>query len=250
MPGTVIVTGASSGIGEACALAFAREMRPLVLGARRSDRLEKVAAACREAGAPKVLALPLDVRSAASVLRFAAAAEAEAPEVLINNAGAALGKAPLASITDQDLDGMLETNVTGLVRVSRAVLPGMIARRRGHLVNLSSIAALQEYEGGSVYCASKAAVRSISRVLRLELLGTGIKVTEVAPGGAETEFSIVRLGDEQAAKAVYRGWTPLSPQDIAESVTWAVSRPPHVHIHEILLTATDQASATKYHRQP
>ena len=250
MPGTVIVTGASSGIGEACALAFAREGRPLVLGARRGDRLEKVAAACREAGAPRVVALPLDVRSAASVLRFAAAAEPEQPEVLINNAGAALGKAPLSTITDQELEGMLETNVTGLVRVSRAVLQGMIARKRGHLVNISSLAALQEYEGGSVYCASKAAVRSISRVLRLELLGTGIRVTEIAPGMAETGFSIVRLGDEEQAKNVYRGWTPLSPADIAESVTWAVSRPPHVHVHEIVLTATDQASVSKVNRRP
>jgi 3-hydroxy acid dehydrogenase / malonic semialdehyde reductase len=246
---TVVITGASSGIGESCALAFARLKRPLVLGARRADRLERVAAACKAAGAPKVLTLPLDVRSQGSIDRFAAAAAPETPEVLINNAGLALGRDHLAAITDAHLDGMVETNVSGLVRVSRAFLPGMIARRAGHVVNLGSIAAIQAYEGGAVYCATKAAVRAISRTLRLELLGTNIRVTEVAPGMVETEFSIVRLGDEDKAKSVYKGWEPLRPDDVADAVAWAVTRPGHVHIHEILLTAIDQASVSKVNRK-
>lgn len=249
MIGTVVITGASAGIGEACAHAFARLGAKLVLGARRMERLDAVARACSDHGSPKVVAVHLDTRDAASIARFAAAAELETPAVLVNNAGSALGKDPLASSRDEDLTAMVETNVTGFVRVARAFLPGMIARKAGHLIHLGSIAGEQVYEGGGIYCATKFAVRAISRTLRLELLGTGIRVTEIAPGMVETEFSVVRFGSEEKAKAVYQGVDPLTAADIADCATWAATRPPHVHIHDILITPTAQASVGKVVRR-
>ena len=243
--GTVVITGASAGIGEACALAFAKLGASLVLGARRMDRLAAVAEGCRSSGAQRVLAVPLDVREAASVARFHEAAEAQTPAVLVNNAGLARGRDPIAGLRDEDLTGMIDTNVTGFVRVTRAFLPGMIARKAGHLIHLGSIAGEQVYEGGGIYCATKFALRALSRTLRLELAGTGIRCTEVAPGLVETEFSAVRLGDEAKARAVYAGLEPLTPGDIADCVTWAATRPAHVHIHEILLTPIAQASVSK-----
>ena len=249
MNGTVVITGASSGIGEACAHAFAKLGAKLVLGARRKERLDAVARACSDRGSPKVLAVHLDTRDAASIARFHAAAEPETPEILINNAGGALGRDPLASSRDEDLTGMVEANVTGFVRIARAFLPGMIARKAGHLIHLGSIAGEQVYEGGGIYCATKFAVRAISRTLRLELLGTGVRVTEIAPGMVETEFSVVRLGSEEKAKAVYQGLDPLTAADIADCAVWAATRPAHVHIHEILVTPTAQASVSKVIRR-
>lgn len=246
MSGTVVITGASSGIGEACALSFAKLRRPLVLGARRKERLDQVARACAEAGSPKVLALHLDVRDAASIARFHAAAEQETPEVLVNNAGLARGRDPIASHPDEVLLEMVDTNVTGFLRVTRAFLPPMIARKAGHLIHLGSIAGEQVYEGGGIYCATKFALRAISRTLRLELLGTNIRCTEIAPGMVETEFSVVRMGGDAAkAKAVYAGVKPLVAQDIADCVVWAATRPAHVHIQEIMLTPTAQANVNK-----
>jgi NADP-dependent 3-hydroxy acid dehydrogenase YdfG len=245
MQGTVVITGASSGIGEACARAFAKTGASLVLGARRMERLDAVARECSDLGSPKVLALHLDVRDAASIARFHAAAEPETPAVLLNNAGLALGRDPVASSRDEDLTGMVDTNVIGFVRVTRAFLPGMIARKAGHLIHLGSIAGEQVYEGGGLYCATKFALRAVSRTLRLELLGTGIRVTEIAPGMVETEFSVVRMGDEEKAKTVYKGLQPLVAADIADIALWAVTRPPHVHIQEITVTPTAQASVSK-----
>jgi 3-hydroxy acid dehydrogenase / malonic semialdehyde reductase len=250
MSGTVVITGASSGIGEACALSFAKLRRPLVLGARRMERLEAVARACREAGCPKVLAVHLDVRDAASIARFHAAAEPETPDVLVNNAGLARGREPLATHSDEALLEMVDTNVIGFLRVTRAFLPSMIAREAGHLIHLGSIAGEQVYEGGGIYCATKFALRAISRTLRLELLGTNIRCTEIAPGMVETEFSIVRTGDAEKAKAVYAGVKPLVAQDIADCIIWAVTRPPHVQIQEIMITPTAQAMVNKVFRKP
>ena len=250
MIGTVVITGASSGIGEACARSFAALKAPLVLGARRLDRLEQVAKECRDLGSPDVLALPLDVRDAQSITAFAAAAEAKVPEILVNNAGLARGRDAVVSFKDEDLVEMVETNIIGFMRVARALIPGLAARQKGHIVNMGSLAAHGVYEGGSIYCATKSAVRAISQTLRLELSGTNVRLTEIAPGLVETEFSVVRnSGDEGKAKSVYSGIEPLVAQDIADCVIWACTRPGHVNIGEIVLTPTAQASLTKVHRK-
>jgi NADP-dependent 3-hydroxy acid dehydrogenase YdfG len=244
--GLVVITGASSGFGGATALAFARLGYPLFLGARRMDRLKEVAEECAQAGAPKATAHGLDARSKESIEAFCAAAGT--PEILLNNAGLAAGRDPVALMKDEDAVAMLETNVLGLLRVTRALLPRMIAARRGHIINLGSYAARGVYEGGAVYGATKHAVRVISETLRLELSGTNIRVTEMDPGAAETEFSVVRLGDEEKAKKVYEGWQPLTAQDVADAIVWCATRPPHVNISDMVITATAQASLTKIHK--
>ena len=244
--GLVVITGASSGFGAATALRFARLGYPLYLGARRVEKLREVARRCLEAGAPQADVRPLDVRSKESIEAFCAGAGT--PEILLNNAGLALGRDTLDGMKDEDLLGMVETNVIGLVRVTRALLPRMIAARRGHVINLGSYAARGVYEGGAVYAATKHSVRVISETLRLELTGTNIRVTEMDPGLAETEFSVVRLGDEQKAKAVYQGMEPLTAEDVAEAILWVATRPPHVNIAEMVITPTAQGSLTKVHR--
>ena len=244
--GLVVITGASSGFGAATALRFARLGYPLYLGARRVEKLREVARRCLEAGAPRAEVRPLDVRSKESIEAFCAGAGT--PEILLNNAGLALGRDTLDQMKDEDLLGMVETNVIGLVRVTRALLPGMIAARRGHVINLGSYAARGVYEGGAVYAATKHSVRVISETLRLELTGTNIRVTEMDPGLAETEFSIVRFGDEQKAKAVYQGMEPLTAEDVADAILWVATRPPHVNIAEMVITPTAQGSLTKVHR--
>ncbi len=247
MKGLVVITGASSGFGEASALAFARLGHPLFLGARRVDRLRQVANACQKAGSPKATAHALDVRSKESIDSFCAAAGT--PEILLNNAGGALGRDPVDKVRDEDLLGMIEANVIGLVRVTRALLPRMMAAKKGHIINIGSYAAHGVYEGGGVYAASKTAVRVLSQTLRLELSGTNIRVTEMDPGLAETEFSLVRLGDAEKAKAVYQGFKPLGAEDVADAIVWAATRPPHVNISEVVMTPTAQASLTKVHRE-
>jgi 3-hydroxy acid dehydrogenase / malonic semialdehyde reductase len=247
--GTVVVTGASSGFGEATALAFAKLGHPLVLGARRLDRVRKVAEAGQKAGSPRAIALPLDVRSAESIHNFAAAAELEVPHILVNNAGGALGRDSIAQLKDEDLLGMIEANLTGLLRMTRALLPGMIQRNSGHIINISSYAAYGVYEGGGVYAPVKHAVRAVSDTLRLELNGTQIRVSDIAPGLAETEFSVVRLGSEEKAKQVYAGMQPLTAQDVAEVIVWVATRPPHVNVSQVLVNPTDQGSLGKVHRR-
>ncbi|HEY4886604.1 MAG TPA: SDR family NAD(P)-dependent oxidoreductase [Myxococcales bacterium] len=244
--GLVVITGASSGFGAATALRFARLGYPLYLGARRVEKLREVARRCLEAGAPQAEVRPLDVRSKESIEAFCAGAGT--PEILLNNAGLALGRDTLDRMKDEDLLGMVETNVIGLVRVTRALLPRMIAARRGHVINLGSYAARGVYEGGAVYAATKHSVRVISETLRLELTGTNIRVTEMDPGLAETEFSIVRLGDERKAEAVYQGMEPLTAEDVADAILWVATRPPHVNIAEMVITPTAQGSLTKVHR--
>jgi len=245
--GLVVITGASSGFGAATALRFARLGHPLYLGARRVEKLREVARRCLEAGAPQAEVRPLDVRSKESIEAFCAGAGT--PEILLNNAGLALGRDTLDRMKDEDLLGMVETNVIGLVRVTRALLPRMIAARRGHVINLGSYAARGVYEGGAVYAATKHSVRVISETLRLELTGTNIRVTEIDPGLAETEFSVVRLGDERKAKAVYQGMEPLTAEDVADAILWVATRPPHVNIAEMVITPTAQGSLTKVHRR-
>ena len=245
---TVLVTGASSGIGEACARRFAAAGARLLLCARRAGRLEALAAELDT----DVHAFALDVRDRDAV----GAAVAALPEgwrdvdVLVNNAGLAAGFGPLPDNDPDDWDRMLDTNVKGLLHVTRAVVPGMVARGGGHVINVGSVAGHETYPGGAVYCASKAAVDRITKGLRLDLLGSGVKVSTVDPGLVETEFSVVRFGgDADAAARVYHGMTPLTADDVAETVVWVADRPAHVQVAEVLLFPADQAAATAVHRR-
>jgi NADP-dependent 3-hydroxy acid dehydrogenase YdfG len=247
---TVLITGASAGIGAACARAFAEEGARLLLAARRADRLGELADKLRGAGTD-VYTLELDVRDAEAVSGALGALPAEWREidVLVNNAGMGRGLDKLWLGNPVDWDEMVDTNVKGLLYVTHAVLPGMVERGRGHVINLGSVAGHEVYPGGAVYCATKHAVGAITRGLRMDVLGTGVRVSTVDPGMVETEFSVVRFhGDEARAKNVYRGMTPLTAPDIADTVLWVATRPPHVCIDEIILKPTDQATSTLVHR--
>jgi NADP-dependent 3-hydroxy acid dehydrogenase YdfG len=241
MKRVAVVTGASSGIGAATAVRLAKEGFELVLGARRKEKLKEVAAQC--GGRP----LSLDVTDDDSVMQFAAAIDRA--DVLVNNAGLASGLERVAEIDLNRVRNMWETNVAGLLRVTQAFLDKLEASGAGHIVNLGSIAGFEVYPGGAGYTASKHAVRAISRTLRIELLGKPIRVTEVAPGLVETEFSLVRFdGDREKAAQPYEGLTPLTGEDIADCIAWAVTRPPHVNIDEIVVRPLAQASATDFAR--
>ncbi|HVN76607.1 MAG TPA: SDR family NAD(P)-dependent oxidoreductase [Thermoanaerobaculaceae bacterium] len=232
-----VITGASSGIGAATARALAAAGYRVILGARRIGRLEAVA---RETGGS---AHPLDVRSAASVAAFCTAVP-ERLHVLVNNAGGAHGLEPVAQAHDEDWTWMYEANVLGLMRVTRALLPNLEAGR-GHIVNVTSIAGREVYPGGAGYTAAKHAAVAVTRTLRLELNGKPVRVTDVSPGLVETEFSLVRFpGDPERAAKVYQGLTPLVADDIADCIVWAVTRPGHVNIDEIVVKPVAQASAT------
>lgn len=248
----ILITGASSGFGAAAALAFARERSRLLLGARRIDRLEAVAAEARKAGAPAAHVHSLDVARTRSVDDYAAWVRSltDRIDVLINNAGGAKGLDPVAQAKDEDLEFMMQTNVLGLLRVTRACLPLMVNNPGSTILNIGSIAGRVAYEGGAAYCGAKAAELKITQALRLELSGTGVRVGTIDPGLAETEFSIVRFkGDTERAKKVYEGLNPLRAEDIAEALVWAASRPPHVCIDEMLIKCTDQAAIHKVHRR-
>ena len=248
----VLITGASSGFGAAAAHAFAREGAKLLLGARRLDRLEQVAAGCRKAGSPAAHAQVLDVTTTASVNDFVKWTRGltDKLDVLINNAGGAKGLDTVADGKDEDWQWMMETNVLGVLRVTRACLPLMVRNPGSSILNIGSIASRFAYEGGSAYCGAKAAELMITRTLRLELSGTGVRVSTVDPGMAETEFSVVRFkGDEARAKKVYEGTIPLTAEDVAETLVWVASRPPHVCIDELIVKCTDQAAIHKVHRR-
>jgi NADP-dependent 3-hydroxy acid dehydrogenase YdfG len=241
MSRVAVVTGASSGIGAATARALAGDGFELVLGARRLERLEELAA---EIGGR---ALRLDVADPASVAELAAAVPA--CDVLVNNAGGALGLEPVAAAEEEKWRQMYESNVLGTMRMTRALLPALAASGDGHVVNVTSIAAFETYRGGAGYTAAKHAQRAVTKTLRLELLGEPVRVTEIAPGMVETEFSLVRFGgDEGAAARVYEGMRPLSGADVAECVRWAVTQPPHVNVDEIVVRPRAQATATEVHR--
>jgi 3-hydroxy acid dehydrogenase / malonic semialdehyde reductase len=243
---TVLITGASSGIGEACARAFAPLGFRLLLAARRLDRLESLADRLRAEHGSDVHLLALDVQSVGVVSHVLGDLPAGWTEidVLVNNAGLSLGLDPLAEGDHRDWDQMIDTNVKGLLYVTRAVLPGMLQRGRGHVINMGSIAGSEIYPKGNVYCGTKAAVDAISRGLRMDLCGTPIRVTTVQPGMVETEFSAVRFhGDTARAEKVYEGVTPLTAADVADAVVYAATRPPHVNIDEIKLKPVAQASA-------
>ncbi|HYW05461.1 MAG TPA: SDR family oxidoreductase [Longimicrobium sp.] len=250
MKSTVLITGASAGIGAACARAFASQGARLVLAARRMERLRELAA---ELGGAQVHLVELDVRDSAAVAATLGALPAEWAEidVLVNNAGLGRGMEKVHEGSTEGWDEMVDTNVKGLLYVTRAVTPSMVARGRGHVVNIGSVAGHEVYPGGAVYCGTKHAVGAITRGMRMDLLGTGVRVTTVDPGMVETEFSVVRFrGDEERAKKVYANMAPLAPADIADAVLWAATRPPHVNVDEIIIKPTDQASATLVHRRP
>ena len=248
----VLITGASSGFGAAAAQAFAREGAKLLLGARRVDRLKDVAAAAKKAGAADAQVSALDVASTASVNAFAdwARTLTDRIDLLINNAGGAKGLDTVADGKDDDWEFMIQTNVLGVLRVTRACLPLMVESPGSSIINIGSIAGRVAYEGGSAYCAAKAGALQITKALRLELSGTGVRVSTVDPGMAETEFSVVRFkGDEAKAKKVYEGVEPLTAGDIAETLVWVASRPPHVCIDEMVIKCTDQAAIHKVYRR-
>jgi 3-hydroxy acid dehydrogenase / malonic semialdehyde reductase len=249
----VLITGASSGVGAAAARAFAREGAKLLLGARRLDRIEAVAAQARQDGAPEALAHVLDVASTESVEAFAAWVRSHAPsvDVLINNAGGAHGVDHVADAKDADWEAMFQSNVLGLLRMTRAILPLMRETPGAYIINVGSLAGRTAYEGGAAYCAAKAGELQITKALRHELIGTGIRVGTVDPGLTETEFSLVRFkGDAARAKKVYDGFEPLTGDDVAEAMVWLASRPAHVCIDEVVIKSTAQVEVYKVHRRP
>jgi 3-hydroxy acid dehydrogenase/malonic semialdehyde reductase len=244
----VFISGASSGIGEACAKAFAEEGAQLILAARRLEKLQELAKKLNT----QTHLIRLDVRDRQAVLK----AVEELPEpwnkidILINNAGLSRGLNKLHEGSIDNWEEMIDTNLKGLLYLSRAIIPVMVSRQKGHIINLGSIAGHQTYPGGNVYCATKAAVRALNEGMKLDLLGTPIRVTSVDPGMVETEFSLVRFdGDKDKAAKVYKGLQPLTPEDIADAIIYATTRPAHVNINEILLMPTAQASANLAHRE-
>ncbi len=245
MTGHILITGASAGIGAAIARRLATKGNVLSLGARRVERLPDVVEEAFHGS--------LDVTDEGSIEEFLAAAIAQnGPiDVLVNNAGLARGIERVADADGKAWREMIETNVLGVLSMTRRVLPEMIRRNTGHIVMLGSIAASEAYAGGSVYCASKAAVQSITRAVRLEILGTGVRISSIDPGLVHTEFSLVRFsGDAEKASKPYANTRPLQAGDIAECVEFALSRPAHVNIDSMLVMATDQAGAQKVHRTP
>jgi NADP-dependent 3-hydroxy acid dehydrogenase YdfG len=248
----VFITGASSGIGAATALAFAAEGARLLLAARRAEKLAEVATAALERGAEAVHTISLDVRDRKAVEQAIETLPAEWRDldILVNNAGLSRGLDKLYEGKIQDWEEMIDTNVKGLLYVTRAVVPGMVERGRGHVINLGSTAGEMTYPGGAVYCATKAAERAINDGLRQDVLGTPIRVTTVDPGMVETEFSLVRFRkDAEKAANVYKGVKPLTPEDIAETIVWAASRPAHVNIARVVLTPVQQANSLLIHRE-
>lgn len=244
----VLITGASSGIGAACAKAFAHAGAKLILTARRQDRLEALAAELPTP--PHLLQFDVSHRDQVEAALTTLPADWASVDVLINNAGLSRGLDKLHQGSILDWEEMIDTNIKGLLYVTRTVLPGMVERGRGHVINIGSIAGHQTYPNGNVYCATKAAVRSLSEGLKLDLLGTPVRVSSVDPGMVETEFSQVRFhGDTARAEQVYKGVTPLSADDIAEIILFCATRPAHVNINELVVMPVDQASATLVNRQ-
>ena len=248
---TAMITGATSGIGKACALALAGEGCRVIITGRRTARLEETGQEIEKKYNGEWLAVPMDVREKENVL---AAADGlpdnwKDIDILINNAGLARGFSKMQDADTEDWDEMIDTNIKGLLNATQAVLPGMTARQKGDIVNLSSIAAHEVYPNGSIYCATKHAVDAITKGLRIDLVDTPIRVSSIDPGLVETEFSEVRFGDKERAKAVYEGMTPLTGEDIAELAVFIVSRPAHVQIANIVVLASDQAAATIVHRR-
>lgn len=242
----VLITGASSGIGLACAQTFGAAGCNLTLIARRRDRLESLAAGLTERYRINIKTIVLDVRDAAKVEQ--ALKEVAAPDILINNAGLALGVQKIVEYKTSEFDAMIDTNVKGLLYVTHSLVPRMTEHGSGDIINIGSIAGHETYPNGAVYCASKHAVDALTKGLRMDLVDTPLRVSSIDPGMVETEFSVVRLGDAQKAKKVYANMTPLTGADIADVAYYIATRPPHVQIADVVIFPTDQAAATVVHR--
>ncbi|MFA5834491.1 MAG: SDR family oxidoreductase [Bacteroidota bacterium] len=248
----VFITGASSGIGKATAVKFAECGARILICARRNEKVQSLASDLTKQFNIDSYAFQLDVRKQSDVEKALAALpdQWKSISVLLNNAGLSRGLDNIQDAKIEDWDEMIDTNVKGLLYITRAVLPGMIKRNEGHIINIGSVAGHWTYAKGNVYAATKFAVNALSQGMKMDLLGTPIRVTSIDPGLVETDFSIVRFhGDQERAKKVYEGLTPLTPEDIAESIVWAATRPPHVNVNNIILMATDQSSPTMVHRK-
>ena len=246
----VLVTGASSGIGRSSARAFAREGARVIITARR-DRLAELAEELKREFRASTHRFQLDIRDAEAVERAIAGLPAgwEAVDILVNNAGLSRGLDKIHEAKLSDWEEMIDTNIKGLLYVSRAVIRGMVKRGSGHIVNVASIAGLQVYPGGSVYSATKSAVEVLALGMRMDLMGTPLRVSNIDPGMVETEFSVVRFhGDKDRADKVYKGLKPLSPDDVAEAIIFCASRPPHVNVSEVIIMATAQVTTMLAHR--
>ena len=248
----VFITGASSGIGKAAATQFATLGAHILVCARRIEKVQSLADALKKKYNVRTHAFQLDVRNQKAVEASLNALPADWSNisVLVNNAGLSRGLDNVQDASIEDWDDMIDTNVKGLLYVSRAVLPGMIERNEGHIINIGSVAGHWTYAKGNVYAATKFAVNALSQGMKMDLLGTPIRITSIDPGLVETDFSVVRFhGDEERAKKVYQGLTPLTPEDIADSIVWAATRPAHVNVNNIILMSTDQSSPTMVHRK-
>ncbi|MBA2710028.1 MAG: SDR family oxidoreductase [Tatlockia sp.] len=247
----ILITGASSGIGQACARLFAKHGAKLILCARRKDRLETLTHELKGLYNSQCLPLILDVQDKSLVDNLLIKTLPEnwgGIDMLINNAGLALSSDPIQQGSLENWEKMIDTNIKGLLYVTRAVLPGMIERGKGHIINIGSIAGQECYTNGNVYCATKFAVRALSKSMRLDLMGSPIRVTEIAPGAVETEFSEVRWDDKEKAKAFYSDFTPLFADDIADAALYCLTRPQHVDIAEMTIMPTAQAAASQIYR--
>lgn len=251
MQKNVLITGATSGIGQATAKIFAANGHRLIITGRREERLQKLAGELRKAFSVEVLPLVFDVRDSRAVQSAAdnLPAEWRNIDVLVNNAGLAVGLGTIQDGNIDDWERMIDTNIKGLLYMTRCFAPMMIARNQGHIINLGSIAGKEVYANGNVYCATKFAVDALSKAMRTDMLKHGIKVTQIAPGAAETEFSVVRFkGDQQKADDFYKDFTPLTGEDIAGIIYYATTLPTHVCINDMVVTCTAQASATNIFR--
>ncbi|MDR1006278.1 MAG: SDR family oxidoreductase [Bacteroidales bacterium] len=248
----VLVTGATSGIGKATAEAFAKLKYSLIITGRRNDRLLRLKDMLESKYDIDVMALCFDVRNKDEVEAALGSLDSKWQEIdiLINNAGLAVGKEPLQEGSFDDWERMIDTNIKGLLYVTRNVLPLMCKRKRGHIVNICSIAGKEVYAGGGVYCASKSAVNALSQSIRIDAVPFGIKVTNICPGAVETEFSIVRFkGDEDKAASTYKGFEPLTAEDVASTIVYCTTLPPNVNINDLVLMPTAQATATIFHKE-
>ncbi len=246
------ITGATSGIGKSCAFAFAGAGFHLILTGRRRELLNSIKRQLEDDYSVQVLTMVMDVRDRQAVESALSGLEDDWKhiDVLVNNAGLALGLTDIGDGDPGQWDQMIDTNIKGLLYVSRCIIPGMINRQSGHIINIGSIAGREAYPKGNVYCATKSAVDALSRGMRMDLLPHGIKVSQVSPGATETEFSLVRFqGDEKRAKNVYSGFTPLEPDDIAQAVLFVASLPSHANVDDLLIMPTRQANATMIYRQ-
>lgn len=253
MTNYAFITGATAGFGKACADIFAKNGWNLVITGRRQDRLETIKDQIKADYNIEVISLCFDVREEQEVIRAVESLSVDITSnltLLVNNAGLAVGKGSIDSGLSDDWNRMIDTNVKGLLYVTKAVVPFLKANDNSQIINIASIAGKEVYPGGNVYCASKHAVDALSKAMRIDLVQYGIKVTNIAPGAAETEFSIVRFkGDETMADSVYEGYTPLYAEDIAETIFFAATRPPHVTLNDITIMPTSQASATVLHKK-